>query len=152
MIVLLLDSGPLGMLTNPKSTPLNLECKQWMKKLLLKGYRVILPEIADYEVRRELIRANRLVGIQRLDDWKERIEYKPLTTETMLKAAEFWAESRKAGKPTASPDALDGDVILAAQAYLIAEEVGDRIPVVVATTNVNHLERFVIAKIWQDID
>ncbi len=99
-----------------------------------------------------MIRANRLIGIQRLDEWKERIEYKPLTTETMIKAAELWAESRKAGKPTASPDALDGDVILAAQAYLIAEEVDNRIPVMVATTNVNHLERFVIAKIWQDID
>jgi hypothetical protein len=38
-----------------------------MKELLLKNYRVILPEIADYKVRRELIRAKRLEGIQRLD-------------------------------------------------------------------------------------
>jgi predicted nucleic acid-binding protein len=113
-MIVLLDSGSLGMITNPNSKPLNLECQLWMRKLLLKGYQVILPEIADYEIRRELIRANRQLGIQRLDEWKEGLEYSPLTTQTMLKAAEFWAESRQAGKPTASPDALDGDVILAA--------------------------------------
>jgi len=149
-MIILLDAGPLGILTNPKATPLNLECRQWMRELLLKNYRVILPEIADYEVRRELIRAKRLEGIQRLDDWKSRLEYQPLTTMTMLKAAEFWANARLTGKPTASPDALDGDVILAAQTSLIAESQGDRI-VVVATTNVGHLERFVNAKHWQAI-
>ncbi len=47
-MIVLLDSGPLGMVTNPKPTPLNLECQMWMRNLLLKGYRVILPEIADY--------------------------------------------------------------------------------------------------------
>ena len=149
-MIVLLDAGPLGILTNPKATALNLECRQWMKELLLKNYRVILPEIADYEVRRELIRANRLQGIQRLNEWKSRLEYQPLTTATMLKAAEFWAEARQTGKPTASPEALDGDVILAAQASLIAESQGDR-GVVVATTNVGHLERFVNAKYWQAI-
>jgi hypothetical protein len=97
-----------------------------------------------------LIRANRLQGIQRLNEWKSRLEYQPLTTATMLKAAEFWAEARQTGKPTASPEALDGDVILAAQASLITESQGDRI-VVVATTNVGHLERFVNAKYWQAI-
>lgn len=150
-MIVLLDAGPLGMLTNPKATPLNLECRQWMKDLLLKNYRVILPEIADYEVRRELIRANRLEGIQRLNDWKSRLEYLPLTTATMLKAAEFWAEVRQAGKPTASPESLDGDAILAAQATLIAEAQSDR-SVVVATTNVGHLERFTNAKYWQAIN
>lgn len=150
-MIVLLDAGPLGMLTNPKATPLNLECRQWMKDLLLKNYRVILPEIADYEVRRELIRANRLEGIQRLNDWKSRLEYLPLTTATILKAAEFWAEVRQAGKPTASPESLDGDAILAAQATLIAEAQSDR-SVVVATTNVGHLERFTNAKYWQAIN
>ncbi len=91
-----------------------------------------------------MLRANKLAGIRRLDQLKNRLEYLPLTTATMLKAAEFWAEARQTGKPTASPDALDGDVILAAQASLIAEAQGDR-SVVVATTNVGHLERFVNA-------
>jgi len=41
---------------------------------------------------------------------------------------------------------VDGDVILAAQATTLG--VAD---VVVATTNVGHLSRFVAAEIWQQI-
>ena len=61
----------------------------------------------------------------------------------MTKAAELWAESRRLGRPTADPKELDGDVILAAQA-LAADAV-------VATENVGHLSRFVLAKHWTAI-
>ena len=149
-MIILLDAGPLGILSNPNSTPATLECRYWSERSLAKGYRLIIPEITDYEVRRELLRANKIAGIRRLDMLKNSLEYLPLTTSTMLKAANFWAEARQTGKPTASPEALDGDVILAAQASLIADSQGDRI-VVVATTNVGHLERFVNAKYWQAI-
>lgn len=37
----------------------------------------------------------------------------------MLKAAELWAQARIEGYPTAHSEAIDGDVILAAQAILI---------------------------------
>ena len=150
-MIVLLDSGPLGILSNPNSSPTVQAYQIWAEELIIKKYEIIVPEIADYEVRRELLRANKQSGLRRLDRLKIRFQYLPLTTETMLKAAEFWAEARRSGKPTASPDALDGDVILAAQAYLIAEEVVDRTTVVIATTNVNHLERFAIAKHWQNI-
>lgn len=67
----------------------------------------------------------------------------------MLKAAELWATARKGGYPTAAPpDALDADVILAAQALLVANEGNE---VIIATTNVGHLSRFVNAREWQDI-
>lgn len=133
-MIVLLDSGPLGILSNPKASPQNSECRCWAKRLANKGYGLIVPEIADYEVRRELLRANKQEGIRRLETLKESFRYLPLTTQMMLKAAELWAEARRSGKPTASPDALDGDVILAAQAFLIAEEVDDRTTVVIATT------------------
>ncbi|WP_293149008.1 MULTISPECIES: nucleic acid-binding protein [unclassified Microcoleus] len=147
-MIVLLDSGPLGTLTNPKGSAVTVECRMWVRSLLLKGYRVILPEIADYEVRRELLRANKLAGVRRLDDWKERLEYLPITTPMILKAAELWATSRQAGMPTADSKELDGDVILAAQAIL-AGEGGET--VVIATTNVGHLSRFVDARQWKDI-
>jgi predicted nucleic acid-binding protein len=106
----------------------------------------MLPEIADYEVRRELLRAGKVAGIRRLDQLKATIAYRPITTEVMLKAAEFWAEARRRGRPTADPKALDGDVILAAQATLVADEGNE---VIIATTNVGHLSQFVDAREWR---
>jgi len=109
---------------------------------------VRVPEITDYEVRRELLRLNKQKSVDRLDLLRATIGYIPITTATMLRAADFWAQVRKLGKPTADNKALDGDVILAAQAALLAEQ-GDE--VIVATTNVGHLARFVDAREWQRI-
>ena len=64
----------------------------------------------------------------------------------MRQAAACWAEARQQGRPTAADAALDGDVILAAQAVT-----PDRPEVIVATTNPKHLSRFVAAKLWVDI-
>lgn len=145
--IVLLDSGPLGIVTNPKAaSPLSQEGKVWLQSLPLKGYIVMLPEIADYEVRRELIRAGRTAGIRRLDQLKSQIPYRPLTTEVMLLAAQLWADARNRGKPTADRNALDGDVIRAAQAIW---EVNAGNEVVIATTNVGHLSQFVDAREWR---
>jgi len=114
-----------------------------MESLVVQGTRVCVPEIADYEVRRELLRANKLQGIARLDLVKNAIGYLPITTAIMLKAADLWAQARRVGLPTADPKALDCDVILAAQAL---EMNG-----IVATENVGHLKRFVEARAWRDI-
>ena len=143
----MLDSGPLGIVTNPKAaSPLSQEGKVWLQDLPVKGYIVMLPEIADYEVRRELIREGKTAGIRRLDELKSQIPYRPLTTEVMLLAAQLWADARKRGKPTADSHALDGDVILAAQVIL---EVNAGNEVVIATTNVGHLSQFVDAREWR---
>ena len=51
--IVLLDSGPLGIVTNPKAaSPLSQEGKVGLQSLPLKSYIVMLPQIADYEVRR----------------------------------------------------------------------------------------------------
>jgi predicted nucleic acid-binding protein len=114
--------------------------------LLANGHRVILPELADYEIRRELIRAKKMNGLKRLDTLKATMEYLPITTEAMLKAAELWAEARRRGSQTADDKALDGDVILAAQAVTLGEP-----DVIVATTNVDHLSQFIAADAWPNI-
>ena len=54
----------------------------------------------------------------------------------MRLAAEFWSQVRRAGLPTADPQALDADCILAAQATLLGGPGDD---IVIATTNVGHL-------------
>lgn len=146
--LIILDSGPLGMVTNPKAKDIPLACQQWLRSLLERGERVVIPEIADYEVRRELIRAGLLRSLRRLDRLKQTLEYAPIQTETMLLAADLWAEARKTGQPTADPKALDGDVILSAQARLLQNETTN---VIVATTNVAHLSRFISALDWQSI-
>ena len=143
--VILLDAGPLGMVTHPRP---NTEIVHWLKMLLGSGARVFIPEISDYEVRRELIRAKKTKGVKRLDDLKNAIGYLPITTRVMRRAAELWAMARNEGCPTADPKALDADVILAAQAQSLGS--GAIVPVI-ATTNVGHLSRFTAADLWENI-
>ncbi|MDB9315493.1 PIN domain-containing protein [Spirulina sp. CS-785/01] len=146
--IILLDSTPVGLITNPKTNPLAVECQEWFNRLFQRGFDVILPEIVDYEIRRELLRANKINGLRKLDQLKAAIIYLPLTTEIMLKAAELWSEARKRGKPTADNKGLDGDVILAAQA-IILENIKNN--VIVATSNPKHLSELCNAKKWQEI-
>jgi predicted nucleic acid-binding protein len=147
--IVLLDAGPLGIISNPLHSPQNLACHQWAKERLFSGTQVVISEIADYEVRRELLRAKKTRSLSRLDDLKSALSYLPITTNVMLRAAAFWAEARNMGKPTASDLALDSDMILAAQAQLLIDD-GDS--VIVATTNVAHLALFIPASHWQDIN
>lgn len=119
-----------------------------MRAHLDAGDQAAVAEIADYELRRELLRAGKETGVGRLDSLGHTLGYAPLTTMDMRRAAQLWAEVRTAGRPTAPDLDLDGDVILAAQAVGLAELHDD---VVVATTNTRHLSRFVPAREWTDI-
>jgi predicted nucleic acid-binding protein len=144
--IVLLDAGPLGMISHPRKNP---EIKIWIDRLIRSGANVVISEISDYEVRRELIRADKIKGIERLNILKTLLTYLPITTDVMLKAAEFWAQARTCGQPTADNKALDADVILAAQALTLKQK--GRKDVVIATTNVGHLSRFAPAEIWNEI-
>jgi hypothetical protein len=147
-MIVLLDAGPLGLVTNPRATVKSQRCKRWLVDLLNQGVRVLVPEIADYEVRRELLQAGRLRGVTHLDQLKSTAGYVPLTTPMMLQAAAFWAQARQQGQPTAPDPALDADVILAAQAMILTRQ-GDL--VIIATTNVGHLSRYAPADVWSNI-
>ncbi|MEK6262814.1 MAG: nuclease [Planctomycetota bacterium] len=104
-----------------------------------------MPEIADYEVRRELLRANKVNGLALLDTLTESLDYLPLTTAVMRRAARLWADARQSGQPT--DNTIDGDVILAAQALSLGVD-----DYVVATTNVGHLSRFAPDQLWNEIE
>lgn len=108
---------------------------------------VVLPEIADYEVRRELIRKGDPRPLRRLDDLRNTLIYVPIRTEAMQRAASLWAQARGRGQPTADENALDADVILAAQAL---EYIGLDDDLVVITDNNRHLAQFVTTSSWSD--
>jgi len=138
MATVLLDAGPVGILTHPHNPPHVVACRHWVANLQVAGWRVILPEIADYEIRRELLLRGSATGIAHLDWLGGQLEYLALTTAA--------AATRLAGTPTAGAGELDGDVILAAQATTLGDP-----GVMVATANVGHLARFVSAELWQKI-
>jgi predicted nucleic acid-binding protein len=148
--VIVLDSGPLGLLAQSMAIPEAIACRRWLHRHAEHGTPIVIPEIADYEVRRELMRLDAHQKLIRLDSLVTLvgIEYLPISTQAMRLAARFWADSRRGGKPTSDPKELDADVILAAQATLASAARS----VIVATTNVRHLSRFVPAAAWRDID
>ncbi len=124
-----------------------------MQTIRASGAIVIIPEIVHYEVRRELHRIRAVGSLRRLEYALNRgsgFRHLTLSTDAIIKAAEFWSFLRQSGIPTASPDALDADAILAGQAAL-AGQPGDT--VTIATTNVAHLSRFpgIDAQDWDRI-
>ena len=78
--IVVLDTGPLGKIVNPRKFP---ESEQRLQRLVGAGEVVVVPEIADYELRRGLLRLGDLIGIQRLDDLYKLLDYVPITTEAM---------------------------------------------------------------------
>ena len=138
----MLDSGPLGQLSHadPSRHP---EIKAWFDELLASDLSVVIPEIADFEVRRSLILEHRVRSLERLDQLAIDSGYLPITTECMRLAARLWAQSRRTGRSVGDPKELNADVILAAQ----ATESG----AIIATDNVGHLGQFVEARPWATI-
>lgn len=146
-----LDSTPLGLLSTPevkRPSKEVLAIRQWAIRLDRAGCELIVPEITDYEIRRELLRANKPSSIAELNGLKSKFLFLPLTSAAMLKAAALWAESRQSGQPTGHAENIDVDVILAAQALTSGLPLDE---IVVATTNVRHLTQFVYAELWQNI-
>ncbi len=148
---LLLDTGIFGRLCHPRQSK-NRPVVDWLARLLASnraGLQVFVPEIADYELRRKLLHliakgqaAQR--SLDRLDHLGKLLEYLPLDTDTVRVAARLWADARLQGQPSAKDPALDGDVILAAQALSVGGTI--------VTTNRKHLARFVPAKDWSEVN
>ena len=146
----ILDSGPLGLSTNPKKLPETIQITQWTVAMMAAGHKLVVLAIADYEVRRELKRAGKLRGIALLDAWNRarHDRYLALTDQALSLAPSLWAHARNAGTPTADPKELDGDVLIAAQALSLGLSTSQFI---IATVNVGHLAQFAPADIWQNI-
>jgi predicted nucleic acid-binding protein len=148
---IVLDAGPLGLASQARGKPDADRCRAWLAAVAGAGARVVAPEIADYEIRRELLRAGATMGIVRLDRLLGALEFDPISTPAMRRAAELWATVRQSGIPTADPQALDADCILAAQAALLGSA-GDA--VTIASRNIRHLARLpgTDARPWEAIN
>ena len=70
------DAGPLGMAVSPRPRS---EFVTWYEQLTVTGVAFVVPEIADYEVRRELVRAGLPEGTRRLDTFIASVAYEPIT-------------------------------------------------------------------------
>jgi len=119
--VIILDTFPLSSTAKrepPQGTSHTTSdiCRQWVQDCVRAGNRVLAPAITYYETLRELERLGASSQIARLRAFCHAApgRYLPLTDADINRAARLWADARNAGTPTASPDVLDGDVILAA--------------------------------------
>ena len=122
-MIILLDSGPLGLVTNPRATAASQECSFWLERIVRGNHLVVIPEIVDYELRREFLRGRMTRALTTLEALALRLAFVPITTPVMRQAAEFWAIARQRGMATADD----------------------------ATTNVRHLARFATAREWREI-
>lgn len=148
--MVVLDASPLGLLTNTNSeNPEAIKCAEWLKSLLEKEISVCVPEIADYEIRRSLLKIDSVKAISRLDDLNSVLIYQPITTDSMREASKYWAKARKMGKPTADDKSLDADMILIGQVTTLWH---DNDEVIIATSNIKHIDLFADARQWKDID
>ena len=150
-MIVFLDTNVLGSVVNPSPKSPDVQAvKQWARAMQNAGHQLIVPAIADYEIRRELYRRQAVQSIAALDQFNREVagRFLPIEDEALRIAAEEWARVRNSGKPTADPKALDGDVILAGQ---VLEQQLAEADYVVATDNVDHLSLFVNAQKWQNI-
>ncbi|WP_435015875.1 type II toxin-antitoxin system VapC family toxin [Tundrisphaera sp. TA3] len=147
--IVLLDAGVIGLLVSDPHLPAVAHGIAWLGDLAGRA-DVTIPDVAAFEVRRELLRIGASRKLSNLASLRARLLRAEVTEDAWIKAAEFWALVRRAGKPTANPEALDADAILAGVAATLGMPGDD---VVIATTNVRHLTRFpgIDAREWRAV-
>jgi len=150
-MIVFLDTNVLGGVVNPQAKSPEVQAmKRWAKDMQAAGHLLIVPAIADYEIRRELCRRHAVASLAALDRFNAEVpgQFLPVEVEALRLAAHEWGRVRNSGKPTADAKALDADVILAGQ---VMEQGLDAADYVVATDDVDHLSLMVNARRWQDI-
>lgn len=152
MALVLLDAGLVGLaISEPrgKNPARDAEGRGFRGWLLMAPHTFAVADVTRYEAEREWHRLGATRQLATLAAFLERIPGVEVTPEVWGRAAALWGAVRRAGKPTAAPEALDADAILAAVAAELARE-GER--VIIATTNVGHLRTLgADARGWQDI-
>jgi toxin FitB len=139
--IFIFDSDPAGLVCHEPGNPERAGVWNWMLKEWVAGAIIVIPAIVDYEVRRSLILAETWESVERLDAlYDHHVRYLPISQDALKRAAELWARARREHRPTASDPALDGDVIMSAQAMEFCSDADDW---QVITENVEHIARYV---------
>lgn len=154
-MIVILDTGLIGLVTNPNSNEKSVECLEWLYGLLAKGVRVISSDICDYEVRRGLVLDRKISnsggsGIHRLDEFRKVIDFLPINSEILIEACDIWAEFRIKSQLNASERDINFDIILSAQWKILKDQYPGR-EVIIATDNLRDFIRFSTADLWQNI-
>jgi predicted nucleic acid-binding protein len=128
---LLLDSNILGQIVRPTVEDHGPVVKTIARLFRDVQYRIHVPEIIDYELRRKLLHLAQHPHQAR--KWAQEAlavldrlvltSYIPITTETMRLAAKIWAQTRSEGQSRGPEESLDIDIILAAQARLAGAQI-----------------------------
>jgi len=92
-MIVFIDSGVLGLLTNPKKEGKPAQCEDWLYSLLSKGVYVVSSDICDYEVRRSLllesVKKSSFYSLNNLDELRSVIDFLGLETEVIFKASQI---------------------------------------------------------------
>ena len=128
-----------------------------MQAIIQGGAIVAVPSIADYEIRRELIRCGK--PTLDLDGLRTVCSHIPFCDVSMKKAAEYWGRIRNVvGKPPPydpTANRLDQDAMICGQAWAYAQEINAE--AIIATENIRHFEMLkdpkviIDVKSWRDI-
>jgi predicted nucleic acid-binding protein len=137
--IIVLDARPLLQICHPRKWQ---GISDWSAEAVASGWRIVVPEITDYEVRRLLLKRGATRQLKELNGNVEDLYYAPLTTALMREAAQVWAEAENSGHRFGHPKTLNADAILVAQTQAMGEDV------TVITKNVRHLAPFVEAVWW----
>ena len=134
---LLLDTGVLSEICHGK---VERPVRGWFERISQR-HDVLLSDVADYEVRGELVRSKALRGLALLDGMPVRAQRLRMTDATWLRAATLWAQLVPLGRPPAK--GIAGDVHLAAQADLEGATV--------VTYNLKDFADVVSASLWTNV-
>lgn len=149
-MVIFFDSGIIYSLVNTSKVKEVIDCQEWFYGLLSKGILFVSSAICEYEVKRELIRRNKVKELKNLIELKQWLELIEVDNTIWDLAAKNWAKARNMGIPTADELSLDADMIICSTWQILQEKWTGRY-VIIATNNVKHLSRFANAEIWQNI-
>jgi predicted nucleic acid-binding protein len=141
--VALIDSGPLNEIVKPQPS---VDVSRWLKFIDEKRIAIRVPEIIDYELRREIV-LQCLIGtndsyksLHKLNKYRQTKRFISINPSvTLTDACEIWAKLREKGQGTSDNKNIDVDVILAAQAISMKNDFDE---VIIVTGNLSDIQRF----------